>query len=136
MRELGIGFVPYSPLGRGLMSGRIRSLDDLAPDDSRRRNPRFSPENFPRNLALVDAVTALAEAKGVTPSQLALAWVMAQGEDVVPIPGTKRVSTLEENAAAADIVLSAADLAALSAASPAEAVAGDRNIDMTQYDQD
>ena len=135
-RELRVGFVPYSPLGRGFLSGRIRSLDDLAPDDSRRRNPRFSEENFSRNLVLVDAVTTLAEAKGVTPSQLALAWVLAQGPDVVPIPGTKRVSTLEENAAAADIVLTADDLAALEAASPPGAAAGDRNVDMTQYDQD
>ena len=136
MRELGIGFVPYSPLGRGFLSGRIRSLDDLAPDDSRRRNPRFTEENFPRNLAIVDAVTDVAQSKGVTPSQLALAWVMAQGEDVVPIPGTKRVTTLEENAAAVDIVLTPADLAALEGASPVGAVAGNRNVDMTQYDQE
>ena len=105
VRELGIGFVAYSPIGRGFLSGEIRSLDDLAPDDFRRHNPRFQGENFAKNLELVDKVREIAAEKGVTATQLALAWVLAQGEDVVPIPGTKRVTYLEENAAAAEVEL-------------------------------
>jgi aryl-alcohol dehydrogenase-like predicted oxidoreductase len=118
LRELGIGLVPYSPLGRGFLSGAIRSLDDLDPDDYRRFSPRFQGENFERNLGVVDAVKALADEKGCTPSQLALAWVLARGEHVVPIPGTKRVAYLEENAAAAGVALTPADLERIGAALP------------------
>jgi aryl-alcohol dehydrogenase-like predicted oxidoreductase len=125
-RELGIGFVPYSPLGRGFLTGAIRSPDDFDADDWRRSNPRFQGENFAKNLALVDRVKALAEAKGVTPGQLALAWVLAQGEDIVPIPGTKRRKYLEENVGALDVALDRADLAAIDAAFPPDAAAGTR----------
>jgi aryl-alcohol dehydrogenase-like predicted oxidoreductase len=130
-RELGIGFVAYSPLGRGFLSGEIRSLDDLAPDDFRRRNPRFQGENFAKNLELVDRVREIAAEKDVTPSQLALAWVLHQGDDIVPIPGTKRVHRLEENAAAAFVALTPEDLARLDAAAPRGAAAGDRYPDMS-----
>src|SRR5438874_9061287 len=125
-RELGIGFVAYSPLGRGFLSGQIRRYEDLAPDDWRRSNPRFQGENFTKNLELVARIEQLARAKRCTPSQLALAWVLAQGEDIVPIPGTKRVRYLEENAGAAAIALSAADLEAIDTAFPKGATAGDR----------
>ena len=125
-RELGIGFVPYSPLGRGFLSGQIRTPEDLAPDDFRRSNPRFQGENFDRNLKLVEAVSSLAADKGVTPAQLALAWVLAQGETLVPIPGTRRTSTLEENAAAVDVVLTPADLEAIEAVFPKDAAQGHR----------
>jgi aryl-alcohol dehydrogenase-like predicted oxidoreductase len=130
-RELGIGFVAYSPLGRGFLSGRIRSIDDLAPDDFRRNNPRFQGENFQRNLQLVDKVSEIAAEKGVTPSQLALAWVLHQGRDVVPIPGTKRVRYLEENVAAATIELTDDDLRRLDEAAPRGAAAGTRYPDMS-----
>ncbi|MEN5177482.1 aldo/keto reductase [Brevundimonas diminuta] len=126
VRELGIGFVPYSPLGRGFLSGEIKSIDDLAPDDFRRTNPRFAGDNFQKNLDLVDAVGAIAADKGVTAAQLALAWVLAQGEDLVPIPGTRRIATLEQNAAAADIVLTSDDLARIEAVFPRGAAAGER----------
>ncbi len=126
VRELGIGFVPYSPLGRGFLSGEIKSIDDLAPDDFRRTNPRFAGDNFQKNLDLVDAVGAIAADKGVTAAQLALAWVLAQGEDLVPIPGTRRITTLEQNAAAADIVLTPDDLARIEAVFPRGAAAGER----------
>lgn len=126
VRELGIGFVPYSPLGRGFLSGEIKSIDDLAPDDFRRTNPRFAGDNFQKNLDLVDAVGAIAADKGVTAAQLALAWVLAQGEDLVPIPGTRRITTLEQNAAAADIVLTSDDLARIEAVFPRGAAAGER----------
>ncbi|MCW2479888.1 aldo/keto reductase [Candidatus Symbiopectobacterium sp. NZEC135] len=125
-RRLGIGFVPYSPLGRGFLSGTLRSPEDLAPDDFRRTNPRFMGENFAKNLALVEQVEKLARAKGVTPSQLALAWVLAQGDDIVPIPGTKRRRYLEENIAALDVLLTPEELAAIEAIFPFAAAAGDR----------
>jgi len=125
-RELGIGFVAYSPLGRGFLSGQIKSYEDLAPDDWRRSNPRFQGENFTRNLELVARIAELARAKKRTPSQLALAWVLAQGEDIVPIPGTKRVRYLEENVAAAAITLSPAELEAIDAVFPKGAAAGER----------
>jgi aryl-alcohol dehydrogenase-like predicted oxidoreductase len=130
-RELGIGFVAYSPLGRGFLSGTIASTDDLAADDFRRRNPRFAGENLEHNRALLAQVEELAEAKGITPSQLALAWVLAQGDDVVPIPGTKRVRYLEENAAAVDVRLTPEELGRLDAAFPVGATAGDRYPDMS-----
>ena len=130
MRELGVGLVAYSPLGRGFLTGAIRSVDDLAPDDFRRSNPRFAEQAIADNLRLVDAVTALATDKGVTPGQVALAWVLAQGSDVVPIPGTKRRRWLEENAAACDVELSDDDLARLASDVPADAVTGDRYPDM------
>jgi aryl-alcohol dehydrogenase-like predicted oxidoreductase len=125
-RELGIGLVAYSPLGRGFLTGTITGLSELADDDFRRGNPRFQGENFDRNLALANAVRELATAKQVAPSQLALAWVLAQGEDIVPIPGTKRRTYLEQNAAAADLRLTDEDLAALEKAAPRDAVAGGR----------
>ena len=118
IRELGIGLVAYSPLGRGMLSGAIRSVDDLAEDDFRRTSPRFSGENFARNLELVARIEELARAKGVTPGQLALAWVLHQGDDIVPIPGTKRRSHLEENVAAADVELTRAELAEVASALP------------------
>lgn len=124
--ELGIGFVPYSPLGRGFLSGEISSIEDLAADDFRRSNPRFQGENFQKNIDLVHAVAAIAADKGVTAAQLALAWVLARGETLVPIPGTRRIRTLEENAAAADIVLSADDLARIEAVFPKGAASGHR----------
>ncbi|EWT01706.1 aldo/keto reductase [Intrasporangium oryzae NRRL B-24470] len=136
LRELGIGLVPYSPLGRGILTGAIASPDDLDADDSRRSAyfPRFQGEALEVNLALVARVRDLATDKGVTPGQLALAWVLAQGEDIVPIPGTKRVRYLEENVGAAGLRLGAADLAALEAAVPRDAVAGARYGDMSTID--
>ncbi|WP_337043105.1 aldo/keto reductase [Emticicia sp. 17c] len=125
-RELGIGFVPYSPLGRGFLTGEIKTFDDLAPNDFRRMSPRFQGENFEKNLRLVDKIKQLANEKGCTTSQLALAWVMAQGDDIVPIPGTKRVKYLEENIAAADLTLSAQELAEINNLAPKNVAAGDR----------
>lgn len=135
VRELGIGFVAYSPLGRGFLSGQIRSLDDLAADDFRRRNPRFQSEHFQHNLDLVERVGEIAGEQGVTPGQLALAWVLARGEDVVPIPGTKRVRYLEENVGAVDVELSDGDLARLEEAFPKGATAGERYPDMSTIDR-
>jgi aryl-alcohol dehydrogenase-like predicted oxidoreductase len=123
-RELGIGFMPYSPLGRGFLSGRIKRFEDLAPDDFRRYSPRFQEENFTKNLALVARVEEIATAKGCTAAQLALAWVLVQGDDVVPIPGTKRRQYLEENLGALSVRLSTEDLARLDAACPPGAAAG------------
>jgi aryl-alcohol dehydrogenase-like predicted oxidoreductase len=123
-RELGIGFVAYSPLGRGFLTGRFRSPDDLAPDDWRRTNPRFQGENFQRNLALTETVQELARAHGRTPAQIALAWLLSRGPDIVPIPGSTRAERVEENARAVEVQLSADDLAALDRIAPA--VAGER----------
>ncbi len=131
VRALGIGFVAYSPLGRGFLSGRIRSLDDLDKDDFRRFNPRFQGDNFTRNLDLVNQVRAVATEKGVTPSQLALAWVLSRGADVIPIPGTTRRSHLEENLGALEIDLTPEDLDRIESAFPKGATAGDRYPDMS-----
>jgi aryl-alcohol dehydrogenase-like predicted oxidoreductase len=128
LRELGIGFVAYSPLGRGFLTGAVRSLEGLDEGDFRRSQPRFQGENLKANLAIVEKVQALAAAKGVTPAQLALAWVQAQGEDVVPIPGTKRRRYLEENVAALDVDLSEDDLEALG---PLASARGERYADMS-----
>jgi aryl-alcohol dehydrogenase-like predicted oxidoreductase len=126
VRELGIGFVPYSPLGRGFLTGQIKSPDDLDEGDWRRQSPRFQGANFQENLDLVARIEAIARRKACTPGQLALAWVLAQGQDIVPIPGTKRRSYLEENVGALDVVLSLADLAEIDSAMPAGAAAGER----------
>jgi aryl-alcohol dehydrogenase-like predicted oxidoreductase len=133
VRELGIGFVAYSPLGRGFLTGRIRSVADLAEDDSRRngRFPRFEDENFQRNLDLVERVRQIADEKGVAPGQLALAWVLARGQDIVPIPGTKRRTYLEENAAAVDVRLTPEELERIDEVAPIGAGAGDRYADMS-----
>jgi aryl-alcohol dehydrogenase-like predicted oxidoreductase len=128
VRELGIGFVPYSPLGRGFLTGSFTSADDLDPSDFRRGQPRFQGENFDRNLAIVHRLRAVADGHGVTPAQVALAWVHAQGDDVVPIPGTKRRRYLEDNVAALHIALTSEDLAALDEAGVAH---GDRYADMS-----
>jgi len=126
VRELGIGFVPYSPLGRGFLSGQLKSPDDLAPDDYRRNSPRFQGENFHKNLELVEKVKEIATEKAVTPGQLALAWLLAQGADIVPIPGTKRRTYLEENVAATNIVLTTADCDRINAVAPKNIAAGTR----------
>jgi aryl-alcohol dehydrogenase-like predicted oxidoreductase len=125
-RELGIGFVPYSPLGRGFLTGTITALDQLADNDFRRNMPRMKGEAFGKNLSLVETLTQLARAKGHTPAQLALAWILHQGRDMVPIPGTTKVPRLEENVAAAAIALTPEDLAAIEAAVPEAAVEGAR----------
>ena len=131
IRELGIGLVAYSPLGRGFLSGRIHSVDDLEASDFRRANPRFQGENFQKNLDLVERVEELAASKGCTAAQIALAWALAQGEDIVPIPGTTRVKNLEENVSALDVELSDEDLRDLEAVFPKGAAAGDRYADMS-----
>jgi aryl-alcohol dehydrogenase-like predicted oxidoreductase len=131
IRELGIGFVPYSPLGRGFLSGQITRLEDLAEDDYRRQSPRFQGENFQKNLQVVEQVRAIAQEKGATPSQLALAWLLAQGDDIVPIPGTKRRQYLEENVGATEITLTADDLQRIDAVAPKGVAAGDRYSDMS-----
>jgi aryl-alcohol dehydrogenase-like predicted oxidoreductase len=130
LRELSIGLVAYSPLGRGFLTGKITSSDDLGSDDFRRANPRFAPDNLERNLELVERIREIAAEKDCTAGQLALAWVLAQGEDVVPIPGTKRRAYLEQNVAATELELTDADLAALDEAAPVGAAAGDRYPDM------
>jgi aryl-alcohol dehydrogenase-like predicted oxidoreductase len=126
VRELGIGFVAYSPLGRGFLTGRFQKFEDLAADDYRRHSPRFQGENFKKNLELVERIRELAKKKGAQPSQLALAWMLARGEDLVPIPGTTRRKHLEENVAALEIPLSAEDLASIDAIAPKGAAAGPR----------
>jgi aryl-alcohol dehydrogenase-like predicted oxidoreductase len=131
-RELGIGFVPYSPLGRGFLTGQIRSRADLDPNDFRSQNPRFADENFDQNLRIVDEVRAVAGELGATPGQIALAWLLAQDDHIAPIPGTKRIERLEENAAADGVTLSASQLARLNAIAPA---AGDRYADMSSIDR-
>jgi aryl-alcohol dehydrogenase-like predicted oxidoreductase len=131
VRELGIGFVPYSPLGRGFLSGQITTPDDLPADDFRRSNPRFQGENFQRNLDLVERVKEIASERDVTPGQLAIAWLLHQGEDIVPIPGTKRRRYLEENVAAAEVSLSGEELARIDEAAPVGAASGDRYPDMS-----
>jgi aryl-alcohol dehydrogenase-like predicted oxidoreductase len=135
VRELGIGFVAYSPLGRGFLSGNIRSITDLDENDFRRHSPRFQGENFEKNLELLERVRRIALDKGVTPSQLALAWVLAQGDDVVPIPGTKQRRYLDENIAALAIELSEDDLRAIDAAAPVGSSAGDRYADMSSVNR-
>jgi aryl-alcohol dehydrogenase-like predicted oxidoreductase len=126
VRELGIGFVAYSPLGRGFLTGQFQSLDDLPADDYRRNSPRFQGKNFQKNLDLVRSIQALAARKNCTPSQLALAWVLAQGTDIVPIPGTKRIRYLDENLQAENVILSDADKAEIDAALPRGAATGER----------
>lgn len=125
-RELGIGFVPYSPLGRGFLSGEFKKFDDLPQDDYRRQSPRFQGENFDKNLKLVEKIEEIAKEKNITASQLALAWVLAQGQDIIPIPGTKRVKYLEQNAESADIILSQEELAAIEDVFPKDAASGAR----------
>ncbi|SKB89309.1 Predicted oxidoreductase [Arthrobacter sp. 49Tsu3.1M3] len=134
LAELGIGFVPYSPLGRGFLTGQFRSPEDFPADDFRRHSPRFQGENFDRNLQLVDRVKELAVALGCTPGQLALAWLLAQGEHIVPIPGTKKVNRLRENLGAADVKLSAEDLKRLDELAPAGVAAGARYPHMDSID--
>jgi aryl-alcohol dehydrogenase-like predicted oxidoreductase len=130
VRALGIGFVAYSPLGRGFLTGQFKTIDDLPADDWRRNVPRFQGENFQKNLELVKQIEELAAAKGCTPSQLALAWVLGQGDDIVPIPGTKRVKYLDDNLGAANIDLTGNDLAEIDAILPAGGAAGSRYSDL------
>lgn len=132
VRELGIGFVPYSPLGRGFLTGAIRSVDELDETDFRRSNPRFSDDNLAHNIGIVEKVDAVAAELGATPGQVALAWLLAQGDDIAPIPGTKRISYLEENVAADDVTLTEAHLAALGAL---QAARGDRYADMSSVNR-
>jgi aryl-alcohol dehydrogenase-like predicted oxidoreductase len=135
VRELGIGFVPYSPLGRGFLTGRFKTIDDLEPDDWRRASPRFQGENFERNLDMVRQVEQIAQAKGVTAGQVALAWLLAQGDDIVPIPGTTRSNHIEENAGATEITLSAAELEQIERVAPKGVAAGERYPDMSSIDR-
>jgi aryl-alcohol dehydrogenase-like predicted oxidoreductase len=135
LRELGIGFVPFSPLGRGFLTGDIQSTDDFGEGDMRRNNPRLQGDNFERNMALVERVKGMAGDKGCTPAQLALAWLLAQGSDVVPIPGTKRVKYLEQNAGGADVDLTDDDLAKLDELLPVGSAVGQRYADMSHLDQ-
>jgi aryl-alcohol dehydrogenase-like predicted oxidoreductase len=131
VRELGIGFVAYSPLGRGFLTGSIKKDEDLAANDWRRGVPRFGAEHFARNVALVEEVETLAKEKGCTPAQLALAWVLAQGDDIVPIPGTKRRKYLEENVAALEVTLTKNDLARIDALQLSQKVSGARYPDLS-----
>lgn len=135
VRELGIGFVAYSPLGRGFLSGSITSPDDLPADDRRRSMPRFQGENFDKNIQLVDRVKEIAAKKDATPSQLAIAWLLAQGDDIVPIPGTKRRSYLEENVGASDITLTPDELKRIEEVAPKNIAAGDRYSDMSSVNR-
>ena len=135
IRELGIGFVPYSPLGRGFLSGSFTSPEDLPADDYRRKSPRFQGENFAKNLRLVEQVKTIAQEKGATPGQLALAWLLAQGDDIVPIPGTKRRTYLEENVAATEIVLTDEDLRRIESVAPKGIAVGDRYADMSSVNR-
>jgi len=134
-RELGIGFVPYSPLGRGFLTGQFKSPDDLPEDDYRRHSPRFQGEAFQRNLDLVRAIEEMAQAKGCTPAQLALAWVLAQGDDIVPIPGTKRRTYLDDNLGALDVTLSEIDLRRIDEILPPGAASGERYPSMATIDR-
>ncbi|KTE21839.1 aldo/keto reductase [Sphingopyxis sp. H050] len=129
-RDNGIGFIPYSPLGRGFLAGTIRSRDELAENDWRRNDPRYSEENLPANLAIVDAIADVAAKHGVSNAQVALAWLLAQGDDIVPIPGTKRRATMEDSVAAVDVTLTADDLAAIDAAAPRGGTSGPRYGEM------
>ena len=129
IRELGIPLVPYSPLGRGLLTGTVRDASSLVPEDSRRRHPRFMGENLDRNLAIVDEVNAIARELDATAAQVCIAWVLSRGRDVIPIPGTKRVKYLEDNAAAATLPLTAAHLARIEAVAPKGVAAGSRKSD-------
>jgi aryl-alcohol dehydrogenase-like predicted oxidoreductase len=135
VRELGIGFVAYSPLGRGFLTGRFRSIDDLEPTDFRRRAPRFQGENFQRNLDVVKRIEEIAKERGVAPSQLALAWVLHRGDDIVPIPGTRHVRYLEENVKALDVVLSAEDMARIDEVAPKGVAVGERYPDMSSVNR-
>lgn len=135
VRELGIGFVAYSPLGRGFLTGAFQSPDDFAADDYRRRSPRFQGENFYKNLALVERVQQIAQNKGVKPAQLAIAWLLAQGDDIVPIPGTKQRKYLEENVAAVAIELTPAELEQINAVAPQGVAMGDRYSDMSSVNR-
>ena len=135
VRELGIGFVPYSPLGRGFLSGKIKQIDDLAADDYRRYSPRFQGENFAKNLAVVEQVNTIAQEKGVSASQLAISWLLAKGNDIVPIPGTKRRQYLEENAAAVDIQLTSAEIERIEAVAPQGIAVGERYPDMSSVNR-
>jgi aryl-alcohol dehydrogenase-like predicted oxidoreductase len=134
VRELGIGFVAYSPIGRGFLSGRFKTIDDLEPNDYRRQSPRFQGENFERNLDVVRRIEEIARSKGVTPAQLAIAWVLSQGDDIVPIPGSKSIGHLEENIAAVDIELTPDDLAKIDEVAPKGVAAGDRYPSMAAVD--
>lgn len=126
LRELGIGFVAYSPLGRGFLTGQIKSPDDFAADDYRRTSPRFQGENFTKNLELVERITTIAQRKGITPGQLALAWVLAQGDDIVPIPGTKHRKYLDENISAGTVTISRDEMSEIAEALPKGAATGGR----------
>src|SRR4051794_34464785 len=134
VRELGIGFVAYSPLGRGFLSGRFQSPDDFDEGDFRKHHPRFQGENFEKNLELVERVKEIADEKGVTPGQLALAWVLSRGDEIVPIPGTTKVKNLEENVGATEIELTEDELARIDEAAPKGVTAGERYADMSQID--